>query len=86
MGERKVTVAAEVGLHARPAATFVQRAKLAAMDITVEKSHGGGPVNGKSILAIMGLDVRQGETVVICADGDGSEEVLDELAKIASTP
>ncbi|GAA3525865.1 HPr family phosphocarrier protein [Nonomuraea rosea] len=86
MGERKVTVAAEVGLHARPAATFVQRAKQAPMDITVEKSHGGGPVNGKSILAIMALDVRQGETVVICAEGDGSEEILDELAAIASTP
>ncbi|MFG1703579.1 HPr family phosphocarrier protein [Nonomuraea sp. M3C6] len=86
MGERKVTVAAEVGLHARPAATFVQRAKLAPMDITVAKSHGGGTVNGKSILAIMGLDVRQGETVVICAEGEGSESVLDELAEIAGAP
>ncbi|GAA2214315.1 HPr family phosphocarrier protein [Nonomuraea monospora] len=86
MGERKVTVAAEVGLHARPAATFVQRAKLAPMDITVTKSHGGGPVNGKSILAIMALDVRQGESVVISAEGEGADEVLDELAKIASTP
>ncbi|MFC5826842.1 HPr family phosphocarrier protein [Nonomuraea insulae] len=86
MGERKVTVAAEVGLHARPAATFVQRAKQAPMEITVAKSHGGDVVNGKSILAIMGLDVRQGETVVISADGEGSEEILDELASIASTP
>ncbi|MGW0801736.1 HPr family phosphocarrier protein [Nonomuraea sp. NPDC002799] len=86
MGERKATVAAEVGLHARPAATFVQRAKKASMDISVEKIRGGGPVNGKSILAIMGLDVRQGEDIVIRADGDGSDEVLDELAKIASTP
>ncbi|MEV0382216.1 HPr family phosphocarrier protein [Nonomuraea sp. NPDC050643] len=86
MGERKVTVAAAVGLHARPAATFVQRAKQAPMDITVAKSHGEGPVNGKSILAIMALDVRQGETVVISADGEGSEEILDELAEIASKP
>ncbi|MEQ4715389.1 HPr family phosphocarrier protein [Nonomuraea sp. B19D2] len=86
MGERKVTVAAEVGLHARPAATFVQRAKKAPMDIMVTKSHGGEKVNGKSILAIMALDVKQGETVVISAEGDGSEEVLDELAEIAGTP
>ncbi|MCF6474200.1 HPr family phosphocarrier protein [Nonomuraea sp. MG754425] len=86
MGERKVTVTAEVGLHARPAATFVQRAKLAPMDVTVAKSYGDGPVNGKSILAIMALDVRQGETVVIAAEGEGADEVLDELAKIASTP
>ncbi|SEG66281.1 phosphocarrier protein [Nonomuraea solani] len=86
MGERKVTVAAEVGLHARPAATFVKRAKEAPMDISVAKPHGAGPVNGKSILAIMALDVRQGETVVICAEGEGSDQVLDELAEIASTP
>ncbi|MEU6713094.1 HPr family phosphocarrier protein [Nonomuraea purpurea] len=86
MGERKVTVAADVGLHARPAATFVQRAKQAPMDITVAKTNGEGPVNGKSILAIMALDVRQGEDVVIRAEGDGSDEILDELAAIASTP
>ncbi|MFG2073956.1 HPr family phosphocarrier protein [Nonomuraea maritima] len=86
MGERKVTVAAEVGLHARPAATFVQRAKQASMDIAVAKLNGGDPVNGKSILAIMALDVRQGETVVISAEGDGAEEVLDELAAIAAAP
>ncbi|TDD37589.1 HPr family phosphocarrier protein [Nonomuraea terrae] len=86
MGERKVTVAAEVGLHARPAATFVQRAKQAPMEITVAKPNGEGPVNGKSILAVMALDVRQGETVVISAEGEGSEEVLDELAAIAAAP
>ncbi|MBB5777453.1 HPr family phosphocarrier protein [Nonomuraea jabiensis] len=86
MGERKVTVAAEVGLHARPAATFVQRAKKAPMDITVTKSYGSEKVNGKSILAIMALDVKQGETVVISAEGEGSEEVLDELAAIAAAP
>jgi phosphocarrier protein len=87
MGERKVTVAAEVGLHARPAATFVRRAMSAPMDITVTKINSAkDPVNGKSILAIMALDVRQGETVVISAEGDGAEEVLDELAEIAGTP
>ncbi|WP_336207798.1 HPr family phosphocarrier protein [Nonomuraea sp. LPB2021202275-12-8] len=86
MGERKATVAAEVGLHARPAATFVQTAMKAPMDISVSKATGGDPVNGKSILQIMGLDVRQGETIVIRAEGEGSEEILDQLASIAATP
>jgi phosphocarrier protein HPr len=87
MGERKATVVAEVGLHARPAATFVKRAQKAPMDISVAKASGGTePVNGKSILAIMALDVRQGETIVIQAEGEGSEEVLDELATIAGAP
>jgi len=86
MAERKVTVAAEVGLHARPAATFVQTAVKAPMDITVTKGVGGEPVNGKSILQILGLDVRQGEDIVIRAEGEGADEVLDRLAAIAGTP
>ncbi|HLU71106.1 MAG TPA: HPr family phosphocarrier protein [Nonomuraea sp.] len=86
MGERKARVAAEVGLHARPAATFVQTAMKAPMDITVARTSGGDPVSGKSILQILALDVRQGEEVVIKAEGEGSEEILDRLAEIVSTP
>lgn len=86
MGERKARVAAEVGLHARPAATFVQTAMKAPMDITVARASGGEPINGKSILQIMALDVRKGEEIIIRAEGEGSEEILDELAGIASTP
>ncbi|MFE3447309.1 HPr family phosphocarrier protein [Nonomuraea sp. NPDC059194] len=85
MAERKVTVEAEVGLHARPAATFVQAASKAVIDVTVAKVN-GEPVNAKSILMILGLDVRQGETIVIRADGEGAEELVDELAAIASAP
>ncbi|MEV4887861.1 HPr family phosphocarrier protein [Nonomuraea sp. NPDC055795] len=85
MAERKAVIAAEVGLHARPAATFVQTATKAPIDVTVGKA-GGPQVNAKSILSVMGLDVRQGETIVITADGEGAEDVLDELVKIAETP
>ncbi|GAA5044211.1 phosphocarrier protein [Thermocatellispora tengchongensis] len=85
MPERRVTVQAEVGLHARPAATFVQRAAQAPIAVTVAKG-GGEPVNAKSILSVLALDVRQGENVVISAEGEGAEELLDELAAIASAP
>jgi phosphocarrier protein HPr len=81
-----VTVAAEVGLHARPAATFVQAATRAAgVEVTVGKAN-GAQVNAKSILQVMALDVRQGETILITAEGEGAEELLDELAAIASAP
>jgi phosphocarrier protein len=83
--ERKVTVEAEVGLHARPAATFVQTAARAPIDVTIAK-RGGEPVNAKSILSILALDVRQGESIVIRADGDGADELLDRLAAIAEAP
>lgn len=87
MPERKVTVVAEVGLHARPAATFVRAAAKAPMDIFVTRASGdGNPVNGKSILQILALDVKQDETIVIRAEGEGADEVLDELAGIAGSP
>lgn len=84
MAERRVKVESEVGLHARPAALFVQAAAKAPVDVTLAKS-GGEPVNAKSILAVMGLDVRHGDEVVIAADGDGADAVLDELASIAGS-
>ena len=83
MAERTISVASEVGLHARPAATFVQTAAKAPFDVTIAKA-GGTPVSAKSILSVLSLDVRQGESIVISADGDGAEELLDELAQIAS--
>ncbi|MER5320728.1 HPr family phosphocarrier protein [Streptosporangium roseum] len=85
MAERQVTVESEVGLHARPAATFVQTAVKAPLDVTVAKG-GGQPVNAKSILAVLSLDVRKGDTVVIKAEGEGADEILDQLALIAAAP
>ncbi|GAB2446660.1 HPr family phosphocarrier protein [Streptosporangium sandarakinum] len=85
MTQRQVTVEAEVGLHARPAATFVQTAAKAPLDITIAKGS-GKPVNAKSILSVLSLDVRKGDIVVIAAEGDGADEILDRLAEIASAP
>jgi phosphocarrier protein len=81
--ERKVIVESEVGLHARPAATFVQTAAKAPIDVTVAKP-GGAPVSAKSILSILALDVRHGEAIVIHAEGEGADQLLDELAAIVS--
>jgi phosphocarrier protein len=84
--ERKVIVESEVGLHARPAATFVQAAAaLADVEVTVAKP-GGEAVNAKSILSVLALDVRHGESIVIRAEGAGAEDALDRLAAIAATP
>lgn len=85
MSERNVKIESRVGLHARPAALFVQTAAKAPMDVTVAK-RGGDPVNAKSILAVLGLDARHGEEVVLSADGDGADALLDDLEKLLATP
>lgn len=79
MPERQVTVGPGVGLHARPAALFVKASSKAAADVRIGKP-GGEPVSAKSILAVLGLDVRGGAEIVLSAEGDGAEDTLDELA------
>jgi phosphocarrier protein HPr len=83
MAERRVKVETEVGLHARPAALFVQAATKAPMEVTVAKS-GDDPVNAKSILSVIGLDVRQGDEILIIAEGDGADTALDELVAVVT--
>ena len=78
MAERIVTVASRVGLHARPAAVFVKAASAAPVPVTIAKE-GKDPVSARSILAVLGLDVRCGDQVTIAADGTGAEATLDEL-------
>lgn len=83
MAERRVRVRTQVGLHARPAALFVQAATKAPYDVRIAKV-GGEPVNAKSILSVLALDVRSGEEIVISADGDGADSLLDQLESLAS--
>ncbi|MDA0567264.1 HPr family phosphocarrier protein [Streptomonospora sp. S1-112] len=85
MAQRRVTVESKVGLHARPAAMFVEAASKAEGQVTVAKGE-GTPVSAKSILAVMGLDVRNGDEIVIDVEGEGPEAdaLLDRLAEIAN--
>ncbi|MQA84966.1 MAG: HPr family phosphocarrier protein [Streptosporangiales bacterium] len=84
MAVRRITVAAEVGLHARPAALFVRAAGKAPGEVTVAKGV-GEPVNAKSILAVLSLDVRNGDEITVRVEGDQAGQVLDELVRLAET-
>jgi phosphocarrier protein HPr len=85
MAELTVTVPDGVGLHARPAAVFVQAAARAPADVTVGRP-GGEHVNAKSVLAVLALDVRGGEQIVLRADGDGADEALAAAEKAILDP
>ncbi len=79
MAERRIDVPDGVGLHARPAALFVQAAASAGVPVPVGRPD-GDPVDARSILSVLSLDVRGGETVILRADGDDS--VLDGLEEV----
>ena len=76
--ERVITVAAEAGLHARPAAEFVRLASAHGGVVEV-RAAGRAPVDGASILGIMMLDVDRGESIVVSVAGAGAEDLLDRL-------
>lgn len=84
MAERRVTVASSVGLHARPAATFVKAAAASAVPVYIAKD-GGPPVPAASLVSVLGLAVGHQEDVVLSADGQDADAVLDELATMLAT-
>ena len=82
MAERRVVIGSKVGLHARPAAMFVQAAAKQPVKVTIAKAAGGNPVDARSILSVLALDARGGDEVILAAEGDGAEQALDELAAL----
>jgi phosphotransferase system HPr (HPr) family protein len=82
MAERETTVGPEEGLHARPAAEFVKKAKQFDAEITVVK--GDKEANAKSSMKIMTLGAKHGEEVVIRAEGDDAEEAVEALVELIS--
>ncbi|HWM05715.1 MAG TPA: HPr family phosphocarrier protein [Actinophytocola sp.] len=81
MPTREVVVGSRIGLHGRPAAIVVRTA--AAQPVKVRISTGERPpVDASSIIAVLALGARGGDTVTIEADGDGAEAVLDAMAEV----
>ena len=78
--EKKVAVQNQHGLHARPAALFVQKASSYPFAISVEK--GGKSADAKSIISIMSLAVQKGDEVILRAEGENAQEALDALEEI----
>jgi phosphocarrier protein HPr len=83
MPQRTVTIASSVGLHARPAALFVQAATATGLPIQIGRT-GEEQVDARSILGVMALGAKHGEEVTVTADGDGAESALDELVALLS--
>lgn len=75
--EKEITIKNTQGLHARPAAIFVQIAAKYESDIVVQKD--GEEVNGKSIMGILMLGAQKDSRIRVTADGKDAEEAVKEL-------
>jgi phosphocarrier protein HPr len=81
--QRTVTIASSVGLHARPAALFVQAATATGLPVQIGRP-GDDPVDARSILGVMAMGAKHGEEVQLTANGDGADAALDELVALLS--
>jgi len=81
--EKEIVIKNKQGLHARPAALFVQIASKYDSLITVQKDNES--VNGKSIMGILMLGAQQHSKVTLTAEGEDADKVLAELEEFLSS-
>ena len=80
MYTKEVTVNNEVGLHARPATYFIQKANEFKSGIWVEKDE--RRVNAKSLLGVLSLGIVKGTTITLIADGSDEVAAVDALSEL----
>ena len=80
MVSKEVVINNQVGLHARPATFFIQKANEFKSSIWVEKDE--RRVNAKSLLGVLSLGVVKGTTINLIADGPDQDEAIDTLSAL----
>ena len=83
MISRSVTITNSVGLHARPATFFIQKANSYKSSIWVEKED--CRVNAKSLLGVLSLGIVKGMTITLIADGADEAAAIDGLSSLVDS-
>lgn len=77
---KEVSINNQVGLHARPATFFIQKANEFKSNIWIEKDD--RKVNAKSLLGVLSLGIVKGTTVKITADGSDEKDAINTLENL----
>ena len=77
---KEVVIKNQVGLHARPATFFIQKANEFKSSIWVEKEE--RRVHAKSLLGVLSLGIVKGTAITIIADGADEDEAIATLAEL----
>ncbi len=83
MYSKETTVKNQVGLHARPATFFIQKANEFKSSIWIEKDD--RRVNAKSLLGVLSLGIAQDVSVNIIADGSDEQQAVDALCELVNS-
>ena len=77
---KDIVVNNQVGLHARPATFFIQKANEYRCGIWVERDD--RRVNAKSLLGVLSLGITKGSTIRLIADGSDEQRAIDGLCEL----
>lgn len=83
MVKQEVTITNNIGLHARPATFFIQKANTFKSSIWIEKDD--RRVNAKSLLGVLSMGIAKGMTVTLIADGQDEAEAISVLVDLVQT-
>ncbi len=83
MVSKEVQVQNQVGLYARPATFFIQKANEFKSTIMVEKEE--RRVNAKSLLGVLSLGITKGTTINLVADGSDEQDAIDALSELIAS-
>ncbi len=80
---KDISIKNQVGLHARPATFFIQKANEFKSSIWVEKDE--RKVNAKSLLGVLSLGIEGGTTIKIIVDGSDEKEAVEALTELVES-
>ena len=83
MTKRDITITNNIGLHARPATFFIQKANSYKSLIWIEKDD--RKINAKSLLGVLSLGIAKGMTVTISAEGQDEIDAINGLFDLVNT-
>ena len=83
MVKKDVIITNNIGLHARPATFFIQKANSFQSSIWIEKDD--RKVNAKSLLGVLSMGIAKGMTVTLIADGKDEEVAINGLVDLIQT-
>ena len=83
MLSKEVVVQNQVGLHARPATFFIQKANEFKSSVWVEKDE--RKVNAKSLLGVLSLGITKGTSINIIADGSDEKDAVEVLVRLIAS-
>jgi phosphocarrier protein len=85
MKEFTYTIKDPVGIHARPAGLLVKRLAEFKSAITIERTDNGASCDGKKLLALMKLKVKQNDAIILKAEGEDEDAAIEAARVFLST-